>query len=258
MPPGDAIGATMSAHARHTTWEVGGAMHKKKYGPIVAAVGGTRDRPGCRTAAVVKSDGTEPARSRAGRRGRAGRRRGMDVPPAGERRRLHPGRRRQRGDRAVEGGGQGEQGLAEHRSGVGRARPEQHRRPRPRHRRGSHHAGRRLHRHRLGGLWKSTDGGATFATRVGLPAAAVDGCGRGRLPGRRLGRHRRARPRRRLGVLRQGHLQVDRRRRDAGPTWASRTATRSARSSSTRATTTASSSPSWARCTTPSRRAACS
>ena len=43
-----------------------------------------------------------------------------------------------------------------------------------------------------------------------------------------------------------------------GPTWASRTATRSARSSSTRATTTGSSSPSWVRCTTPSRRVACS
>ena len=41
-----------------------------------------------------------------------------------------------------------------------------------------------------GGLWRSTDGGADLRHRVGHPAAAVDGCGRGRLPGRRLGRHR--------------------------------------------------------------------
>ena len=98
--------------------------------------------------------------------------------------------------------------------------PEQHRRPHPRHRRGSRHQDVVYIATGSGGLWKSTDGGATLAPAWDSPVAAVDGCGRGRLPGRRLGRNRRGRPRRRLGVLRQGHLQVDRRRRDAGPTWA--------------------------------------
>ena len=105
-------------------------------------------------------------------------------------------------------------GLAEHRPGVGRARPEQHRWPHPRHRRRPHDQRRRLHRHRH--RWPLANDGRRrdLRHRVGRPAAPVDGRRRGRLPGRRVGRHRRARPRWRLRVLRQGHLQVHRRRRD--------------------------------------------
>ena len=220
-------------------------MHKKKYAPIAAAAAVLVIVLAAGIAAVTKSHGTAPARPpcRTPRPSRWGPRTGCTS--SGRSRRLDPGRRRQRGDRAVQGGRQGEPGLAGHGSGVAELGPS--------------NIGGRIRDMAAdpdtkdvvyiatgsGGLWKSTDGGATFA-RAWDSAAAVDRRGRGRLQGRRLGRY---------GEVDHGggsayYGKASTSRPTAarrGRTWDSRTATRSAGSSSTRATTTACSSPSRVR-----------
>ena len=124
------------ALARHTTWEVGVPMQKKKLVPIAAAVAALAIVLAAGIAAVTKSDATAPVAAAVP---------DATAEPEGADDWMYlqranadgsiPDGRRQRGDRAVQGGGQGEPGLAGHGSGVGRARPEQHRRPHPRHRR---------------------------------------------------------------------------------------------------------------------------
>ena len=80
--------------------------------------------------------------------------------------------------------GQASQGSPSHGSGVDRARPEQHRRPHPRHRRGSRRTQDVVYiATGSGGVWKSTDGGATFTSAwdnylpQSIGAVAVDSHG---------------------------------------------------------------------------------
>ena len=80
--------------------------------------------------------------------------------------------------------------------------------------RGSDDAGRRLRRNRQRRPLEVHRRRRDAEQRLASLFPAVAGRGRSRLEGSRLGRQRRARPRRRLVLLRQRHLQVDRRRRD--------------------------------------------
>ena len=108
-----------------------------------------------------------------------------------------------------------------------------------------------------GGLWKSTDGGATFASAWDTTCRSRSA----RSPSTRTASSGSAPARSTTAAARPTTARASTSRPTAarrGRTWASRTATRSAGSPSTRATTTASSSPSRVRCTTRTRRAACS
>jgi photosystem II stability/assembly factor-like uncharacterized protein len=95
----------------------------------------------------------------------------MDLPPAGQPRRLHPGRRRQRGDRSVQGGGRGGGGVSENKGRIRDVAADPTTKDVVYIATGS------------GGLWRSTDGGQTFATAwdsqlpQSIGAVAVDSQG---------------------------------------------------------------------------------